>query len=89
MGYQIVKVEVKNNYAKGTIQIVKTDSNKNLLQGVKFEIYTSDMKTVVDTITTDAKGVATSKELVLGTYYCKEIEAPKTVIMNTQPIKAE
>ncbi len=88
MGYELITKEVTNSYKKGVIQIVKTDSNNNLLEGVKFNIYKEDMKTVVDTIVTGKDGKATSKELVVGTYYVKEMDAPKNVIMDIEPRKA-
>ena len=89
MGTEVVKVKVENKYAVGKIRIIKFDSNKNALSGVKFEIYAEDMKTLVDTITTVSDGTAVSKELKTGVYYYKEVEAPKTVVMNTAMEKFE
>lgn len=44
--------------------------------GAKFEIYNRHLK-VVDTIITDSRGVATSKDLPVGIYGVKEVEAPE------------
>ncbi|MCI8648666.1 MAG: hypothetical protein HFG20_00895 [Anaerotruncus sp.] len=68
----------------GQIQIVKTAADDNpitrakagaALSGAKFEIYNERLE-VVDIITTDSRGVATLKELPVGTYGIKEVEAP-------------
>ena len=79
---QVVIKNIVNNYAKGSIVITKYNSAGKLLEGVKFQIL-DDAKQVVDTIVTDKNGKAESKDLVLGTYYYKEVEAPDNVIMDT------
>ena len=79
---QVVIKNIVNNYAKGSIVITKYNSAGKLLEGVKFQIL-DDAKQVVDTIVTDKNGKAESKDLVLGTYYYQEIEAPDNVIMDT------
>ena len=79
---QVVIKNIVNNYAKGNIVITKYDTAGNLLEGVKFQIL-DDAKQVVDTIVTDKNGRAESKELVLGTYYYKEVEAPANVVIDT------
>ncbi|MDO4283657.1 MAG: SpaA isopeptide-forming pilin-related protein, partial [Clostridia bacterium] len=78
-----VSKTVVNKLIKGQITIVKVDENKTPISGVKFEILDANKK-VVDTITTGADGKATSKKLVNGTYYYREIEAPSNVIMDTK-----
>ncbi len=77
----IITKNIVNQVVKGNLKIVKTDSDKKPLQGVKFQILDSSKK-VVETITTDANGIATSKSLAKGTYYYKETEAPNNVIMD-------
>ena len=47
-----------------------------MLEGATFEVYDKGLN-VVDTITTDSKGVATTKALPLGTYGIKEVTAPE------------
>ncbi|MBO5477539.1 MAG: Cys-Gln thioester bond-forming surface protein [Clostridia bacterium] len=81
-GQNVIK-NIVNNYAKGNIVITKYDSTGKLLQNVKFQIL-DEAKQVVDTIVTDEKGVATSKKLILGKYFYREIEAPDNVIMDTE-----
>ncbi|MDO4282847.1 MAG: SpaA isopeptide-forming pilin-related protein, partial [Clostridia bacterium] len=80
---QVVTKTVVNKLVKGHIEILKVDENNTPLEGVKFQILDSK-KNVVDTITTGKDGKATSKDLTLGTYYYKEIEAPSNVIMDTE-----
>ena len=72
-----------NYYAKGELQITKIDNKKHTLEGVKFEI-ANDKGEVVDTIVTNAKGIATTKKLPLGTYTYKEVEAPSNVVMDSE-----
>ena len=53
------------------------------LSGAKYGIYTDSACTnKVDTITTGSDGTATSKALVAGTYYVKEIQAPKGYVIS-------
>ena len=76
--------------SKGQIQIVKKAADDNLitkdkagalLEGAVFEVYNEKLE-VVDTITTDSKGVATTKALPLGTYGIKEVTAPEHYLLD-------
>lgn len=78
---KLVAVKVVNHYAKGSLKIVKIDTNDTPLEGVEFDIL-DESKNVVDHIVTDKDGVATSKELPLGTYFYKETKAPDNVVMD-------
>ena len=88
MDYLDVRKDVVNKYATGALKILKVDENDIPVKGVKFEIYDANQN-LVDTIVTDANGVAQSKEITLGTYYYKEVEAPSNVIMDTEMHKFE
>ena len=73
---------VSNDVAEGRIKIVKKDSiSQEVLAGAIFEIR-DDSDTVVDTITTDANGVAISKILPLGDYTVKELKPPADFVPN-------
>lgn len=80
---EIESVKVVNYLAEGKLQITKYDNTGKTLANVKFDIL-DENKNVVETIVTDANGVAISKELPLGTYYYKETEAPDNVIMDAE-----
>ena len=80
-GGELVAVKVVNHKAYGKLEITKYDTNQKVLSGVKFNIL-DENDNVVDTIVTNENGVATSKDLVLGKYFYKEIEAPSNVIMD-------
>ena len=80
-GGELVAVKVVNHKAYGKLEITKYDTNQKVLSGVKFNIL-DENDNVVDTIVTDANGVATSKDLVIGKYFYQEIEAPNNVIMD-------
>lgn len=85
-----LEYEMKNEKMKGHIRVIKTSSEDNEysnlpkgspLADVTFEIYDSN-ENLVDTITTDETGTATSKELVIGNYKIKEISSAKYYLLN-------
>jgi uncharacterized surface anchored protein len=87
---ETTEVVIENQLMKGQIQIVKKAADDNLitkdkagalLEGAVFEVYNEKLE-VVDTITTDSKGVATTKALPLGTYGIKEVTAPEHYLLD-------
>lgn len=75
------KVKTENiGYGK----VTKQDEESGVkLSGAKYGIYTdSSCTNKVDTITTGSDGTATSKALVAGTYYVKEIKAPTGYVLS-------
>ncbi len=75
------KVKTENiGYGK----LIKQDEESGVkLSGAKYGIYTdSSCTNKVDTITTGNDGSATSKALVAGTYYVKEIKAPTGYVLS-------
>lgn len=73
-----------NNWKQGKIRVTKKDSESGKTvakKGVVFEVYDTSNK-LVDTITTDSRGIATSKLLDYGTYYVKEKNAPDKYTLN-------
>lgn len=94
---QIKNVQFENEKIKGQIQITKVSKDDNKLTGEKkgtaivgaeFEIYDID-NNLVDTVTTDDKGIALSKELLKGKYSIKETKAPKYYLVNQNTFNAE
>ena len=92
-------VVVENEKKKGQVKVIKVDldNNKIKLQGVKFNVYDKNGK-LVDTLTTDENGEATSSKLPLmyNPYSVKEIETgilyelnetPKTIELEEDQIK--
>ncbi|MEG2507219.1 MAG: SpaA isopeptide-forming pilin-related protein [Longicatena sp.] len=68
---------MNDSVIKGKIQIVKKDKDTNDIvqrEGFQYEVYFHD-GTLVDTITSNKSGVATSKDLPYGSYYVKEIHS--------------
>ena len=89
-----ILVQVKDLPAKGQIRIRKSDeTNGEVLEGASFEIKAKkDIVTpdgtirvkkgeVVDTITTEKDGTATSKKLYLGSYQVKEVCQPEGYVL--------
>lgn len=77
-----VNAKVTNKKITGTFKINKTSFEANTpIDGVVFEIYKEDKTTKVATLTTANGGVAT-KDLPYGTYYFKEVSAPKEYIVD-------
>uniref|UniRef100_UPI000B4BA18C SpaA isopeptide-forming pilin-related protein n=1 Tax=Bacillus cereus TaxID=1396 RepID=UPI000B4BA18C len=73
---------------KGNLQIKKVDENdKNIvLKDAKFDVIDKD-NNVVATVTTNEKGIAEVKDLPLGDYFVKEINAPEGYIKVDTPVK--
>ncbi len=92
-----LEYEMLNEKMKGHIQVLKTSSEDNEyselpknspLENVVFEVYDSENK-LVDTITTDVEGKATTKELVIGNYTIKEISSAKYYLLNENTYEVE
>lgn len=63
----------------------KVDEDGNALANATFGIYSDEACTVlVDTVVTDAAGLAVSSKVEAGTYYIKEITPPTGYSLNTQ-----
>jgi len=93
---EVTELVMENVPILGQIQVVKKAGQDNitanqvkgtLLQGAVFTITNAETGRVVDTITTDASGVAASNPLPLGRYYVQETKAPRYYQIN--PRKAE
>ena len=93
---ETTELVVENTPVLGQIQVVKKSSQDNpvtnqlkgsLLQGAVFEVENAETGRIVDTITTDSRGIAASNPLPLGRYFVRESKAPRFYQMNTQ--KAE
>ena len=84
------EIEIPNDPVRGKIQIVKKSADDNaitkkkagaVLAGAVFEIVDENLN-VVDTITTDSRGIATTIDLPLGKYVIQEITAPKYYVLD-------
>lgn len=69
----------------GKIEVKKISTTTLPIGKAKFHIKNSDHK-VVDTIVSDASGIALSKELPLGQYYVEEYEVPSPFVLNTTAV---
>lgn len=94
---QITDIQFTNEKIKGYIQVTKTSSEDNKyskltkgspLPDVSFEVYDSG-NNLVDTIKTNGKGVAVTKELLKGKYTIKEISSAKYYLLNEKIYNAE
>lgn len=79
-GIQPFKLDNEHDfYVDGThLQLLKKNDKNFNLEGAEFTLYAEkDLKTVVDTQTTDSSGVLTMENLIVGkTYYLIETKAP-------------
>ncbi|KAF5069978.1 Prealbumin-like fold domain protein [anaerobic digester metagenome] len=91
------EIEWENTAEKGQIQLTKTSADYNsvngwaagtALPGAVYEVYNRANR-LVDTIKTDARGVAISKPLPLGRYTVVEKTAPDNYGLDATPIDAE
>ncbi len=96
---KIKEITFENEKIKGKIKIIKTSKDDNKinskkagapLEGVKFQIINSQGK-IIENITTNKEGIATSSDLEKGEYKIKEIETDKDYILNqeTKKVKIE
>ena len=98
-GFEKNVITVKNNPVKRPIQVTKTDSESGNAAGADFtftitadkvvdgtgNVYKGFEKgTVVDTITTDGRGIATSKDMYCGTYIIKETVRKQNYVLSTK-----
>lgn len=86
--FETTEFEWKNTQ-NATVTIVKKDGETlEPLSGATFEIRKLN-GTVVDSITTDLSGSATSKQLDLGWYVVVETKAPTGYVLNPEETKVE
>lgn len=94
---QISSITFENEKIKGIIKVKKTtadDSNYSgllkgeALEGVIFEVYDENSK-LVDIITTNQEGIATTKKLEKGIYKIKEVSTNEWYILDDTYYKAE
>ena len=95
---ETTELVVENTPVLGQIQVVKKSSQDNpvtnqlkgsLLQGAVFEVENAETGRIVDTITTDFRGIAASNPLPLGRYFVREIKAPRFYQLNTQKVEVK
>ena len=86
------KITIENEKIYGRLEILKVAADSSALAkvdagdslaGAVFEIYNQKGK-LVDRITTDENGRATTKKLPVGEYTGKEVTAPKFLLLNDQ-----
>ena len=95
---ETTELVVENTPVLGQIQVVKKSSQDNpvtnqlkgsLLQGAVFEVENAETGRIVDTITSDSRGIAASNPLPLGRYFVREIKAPRFYQLNTQKVEVK
>ncbi|MGH0857967.1 SpaA isopeptide-forming pilin-related protein [Bacillus pacificus] len=87
----IIEFVMKNTkkVENGQFKLLKKDSESGqLLPGAKFDVIDKDGN-VVETIITDGKGEALSKQLPVGTYTLKEVEAPKGYELSSSSVSVD
>ena len=94
---KLIDLVWENEPERGQIQIIKQSAEYNdttklpegsALEGAVFEIFDLNNE-VLDTITTDARGVATSKLLPLQIVGIREVQAPEHYLLNGKVFWAE
>lgn len=95
---ETTELVVENTPILGQIQVVKKSAQDNpvtnqpkgsLLEGAVFEITNADTGRVVDTMTSDARGIAASNPIPLGRYYVQEIQAPRFYQLNSEKVEVK
>ncbi len=90
---EITSITFENEKKKGQIRVIKVDLDNNevLLEGVTFDIL-DNKGNIVDTVTTDANGEATSKRLPIDMEYTlkeKETLNEYTLTTETQTVQLQ
>ena len=80
----VSRVDFVNEVAKAQIKVTKHGVNGEPVKGAKFEIKNADGQ-VVETVTTNAEGEATTSKLPLGTYTATEVYVPSPYTLNSIP----
>ena len=75
------EVKVSNKVAKAKIEVLKLSTNDDFIKGVVFEVKDAKQN-VVETLTTDSKGFATTKSLPLGVYTLTEVFTPEPYVLD-------
>ncbi len=72
---EITNITFENEKIKGKLEITKVDTKdtSKTIQGAVFGIY-DENNNLVQKITTNENGIALTDDLVIGKYYCKELE---------------
>ncbi|EKS7868997.1 TPA: choice-of-anchor A family protein [Bacillus cereus] len=87
----VIELVMKNTrkVENGQFKLLKKDSESGqILPGAKFDVIDKDGK-VVETIVTDDKGEALSKQLPVGSYTLKEVEAPKGYELSSSSVSVD
>ena len=94
---EIETLKIENEKIKGQIEILKISEDDNLINGnkkgspienVEFEIRKENGE-VVEKITTNKEGIATSSKLEKGEYIIKEIKSHKDYIITNEEFKIQ
>ena len=73
------------NY-KGSVRLIKQDTDGARLEGVVFDLYTAAGTRIGENLTTDANGIIEVGELAPGSYYFREVSSVGGNIANETPI---
>ncbi|MFD2308250.1 MSCRAMM family protein [Enterococcus termitis] len=74
-GVASITIINKKKVTTGDLEVIKKDEAGKLLAGAEFNVYNASNQ-LVGTVTTDANGIATLKDLPYGTYKLIETKAP-------------
>jgi len=73
---QVIKIEIENVLIRGSVQVIKTDTDGSRLSSAVFGLYSADGE-LLQKFTIPDSGEYTVENLLYGDYYLLELEAPK------------
>lgn len=86
LGQEIDTIVNIINY-RGSVELTKLDENKNVLEGVVFNLFNDQDVLVRENLTTNGLGKITlENELSPGNYYFKEVSSVEGNVVNEEPI---
>lgn len=85
---ELTEITIKNEKLKGQIEVLKVDAEDNeyKLENVEFQVINSNNE-VVEEITTNIDGIATTSKIPIGEYTLKEIATDDMHILSEEVIK--
>ena len=95
---ETTELVIENTPILGQIQVCKKAPQENIvtnqtkgtpLAGAVFEVTNADTGRVVDTITSDARGIAATNPIPLGRYFVQEVKAPACYQLNSQKVEVK